>query len=53
MILSIKNLKQKRFFKKLSYNYVESFKIRNKIETQIYRLTLSNIYRIHNIFHVF
>ena len=31
MILSIKNLKQKRFFKKLSHKYVESFKIKNKI----------------------
>ena len=52
MILSTKNLKQKRSSKKLSHKYVESFKIKNKIETQIYRLTLSNIYRIHNIFHV-
>ena len=52
MILSTKNLKQKRSFKKLSHKYVESFKIENKIEAQIYRLTLSNIYRIHNIFHV-
>ena len=53
MMFSIKNLKQKRSFKKLSHKYVESFKIKNEIETQIYRLTLSNIYRIHNIFHVF
>ena len=51
-MLSIKNLKQKRSSKKLSHKYVESFKIENKIEAQIYRLTLSNIYRIHNIFHV-
>ena len=53
IIFSIKNLKQKRFFKKLSYKYIQSFNIKNKIETQIYHLTLSNIYRIHNIFHVF
>ena len=52
MILSTKNLKQKRFFKKISHKFVESFKIENKIETQIYRLTLSNIYQIHNTFHV-
>ena len=52
MMLSTKNLKQKRFFKKRSHKFVESFKVKNKIESQIYRLTLSNIYRIHNIFHV-
>ena len=34
----------------MSYKFVESFKIKDKIETQIYRLTLSNIYRIHNVF---
>ena len=26
--------------------------MKNKIDEQTYRLTLSNIYRIHNIFHV-
>ena len=32
---------------------MKSFKIKNKIEKQMYRLTLSSIYRIYNIFHVF
>ena len=52
ILLSIKNLKQKRLNKKLSHKFVESFKMKNKIEEQAYRLTLSNIYRIHNTFHV-
>ena len=52
ILLSIKNLKQKRSSKKLSHKFVESFKMKNKIEKQTYRFTLSNIYRIHNTFHV-
>ena len=28
------------------------FRIKNKINEQAYRLTLNNIYRIHNTFHV-
>jgi len=51
-MLSTRNLKQKRSNKKMSHTYVKSFRIKNKIETQAYRLTLLNIYRIHNIFHV-
>ena len=36
MMFSIKIfLKQKRFLKKLSFKYVESFKIKNKIQIQI------------------
>ena len=53
IILSIKNFKQKRFNKKISYKFVTFFKIKNKTNAQIYRLTLFIIYRIHNIFHVF
>ncbi len=48
----IKNLKQKRFSKKISHKYVESLKIKNKIKTQTYYLILFNIYRIYNIFYV-
>jgi hypothetical protein len=48
----IKNLKQKRFSKKISHKYVELFKIKNKIKTQTYYLILFNIYRIYNIFYV-
>ena len=51
-MLSIKNLKQKRFSKKISHKYVKSFRIKNKSETQIYRLILFNIYRIYNTFYV-
>ena len=39
ILLSIKNLKQKRSSKKLSHKFVKSFKIKNKIEKQAYRLT--------------
>ena len=40
MILSTKNLKQKRLNKKLSHKFVKSFKIKNRIKAQTYRLTL-------------
>ena len=52
ILLSTKNLKQKRLSKKLSHKFVESFRMKNKIDEQTYRLTLFNIYRIHNTFHV-
>jgi len=51
-MLLTRNLKQKRLSKKMSHKYVKSFRIKNKIRTQAYRLILLNIYRIHNIFHV-
>ena len=37
----------------MSFKFTKSFKIKNKIEKQIYRLMLSSTYQIHNIFHVF
>ena len=52
IMLFIKNLKQKRFSKKLSHKFAKSFKIENKIDSQTYKLILFNIYRIHNTFHV-
>ena len=52
VLLSIKNFKQKRLSKKLSHKFIDSFRIKNKINEQTYRLTLFNTYRIHNIFHV-
>ena len=52
ILLSIKNLKQKRFSKKLSHKFVESFRMKDKIEKQTYRLILFNIYRIHNTFYI-
>jgi hypothetical protein len=36
----------------MSHKYVESFRIKNKSKTQVYRLILLNIYRIYNIFYV-
>ena len=52
ILLSIKNLKQKRLNKKLSHKFIESFRIKNKINEQTYRFILSNIYRIYNTFHI-
>ena len=52
ILLSIKNFKQKWLSKKLSHKFIESFWMKNKIDEQTYRLTLFNIYRIHNTFHV-
>jgi len=51
-MLLTRNLKQKRFSKKMSHKYVELFRIKNKSETQIYCLILLNIYRIYNTFYV-
>ena len=52
ILLSTKNFKQKQLSKKLSHRFIDLFRIKNKINEQTYRLTLSNIYRIHNIFHM-
>jgi len=52
IILSTRNLKQKKSSKKISHKYVELFRIENKIETQIYRFILFNIYRIYNTFYI-
>ena len=34
------------------YKFVNSFRMKNKIDEQTYRLTLLNIYRIHNTFYM-
>ena len=52
MILVIKNLKQKRLSKKLSYKYVRPFRIIDKVGAQAYRLLLPSLYRIYNIFYI-
>ena len=36
----------------MSHKFVKSFRMKNKIDEQAYRLTLFNIYRIYNIFYV-
>ena len=53
IILIIKNLKQKRLSKKLFHKFINFFRIVDKIKAQAYRLLLSIIYRIHNVFHIF
>ena len=49
-MLLIKNLKQKRSNKKLSNKTIDLFIIRNVVDKQAYRLALSLIYRIYNVF---
>ena len=44
IILTIKNLKQKRSNKKLFHKFINFFRIVNKIRAQVYRLFLSIIY---------
>ena len=51
-MLLIKNLKQKRSNKKLSNKVINLFIIRNVVDKQAYRLTLSLIYRIYNVFYI-
>ena len=53
MMLIIKNLKQKRLSKKLFHKFINFFRVVDKMKAQTYRLFLSIIYRIHNIFHIF
>ena len=52
VMLSTKNLKQRRPSKKLSHRFVGPFRIKDKVGAQAYRLTLPTNYRIHNTFHV-
>jgi len=52
VLLSMKNLSQKRPNKKLSHKFAESFCIQDIVEKQAYRLYLSTHYWIHNVFHV-
>ena len=52
VMLSTRNLKQRRPSKKLSHQFVSPFRIEDKVGAQAYRLTLPTNYRIHNTFHV-
>jgi len=52
IMLLIRNLKQKRFSKKILHKYIKLFRIKNKIKMQTYHLILFNIYRIYNTFYV-
>ncbi len=53
VMLSAKNLKQKKLSKKLSNKMIKFFYIQELINKQTYHLDLSIIYRVHSIFHVF
>jgi len=52
VLLSMKNLSQKRPNKKLSHKFAEPFHIQDIVEKQAYRLYLPTHYWIHNVFHV-
>ena len=52
VLLSAKNLKQKRPSKKLSDKAIGPFRVRKRIGTQAYQLWLPPSYRIHPVFHV-
>ena len=52
MLLLMKNLSQKHSHKKLSHKFAESFHICDIIGQQVYCLSLSTSYWIHNVFHV-
>ena len=53
VMLSAKNLKQKKSRRKLSNKMIELFCIQELIDKQMYQLDLSIIYRVHFVFHVF
>ncbi len=53
IMLSAKNLKQKKLSKKLSNKLIEYFCIQKSVDKQIYNLDLSIIYKVHSVFHVF
>ena len=53
IMLSAKNLKQKKSSKKLSNKMIEFFHIQELIDKQTYHLDFSVIYRVHSVFHVF
>ncbi len=53
IMLSAKNLKQKKLSKKLLNKMIELFCIQKFINKQTYHLNLSVIYRVYFVFHVF
>ncbi len=53
IMLSAKNLKQKKLSKKLSNKMIKFFHIQELINKQMYHLDLSVIYKVHSVFHVF
>ena len=53
VMLLIRNLQQKCPSWKLSHKFIRPFRVQNLVEKQAYQLSLSIIYWIHNVFHVF
>jgi len=53
IMLSAKNLKQKKLSKKLLNKMIKFFCIQELINKQTYCLDLSVIYKVHSVFHVF
>ncbi len=53
IMLSAKNLKQKKLSKKLSNKMIEFFHIQEFINKQMYHLDLLIIYKVHSVFHMF
>jgi hypothetical protein len=53
IMLFIKNIKLKKSSQKLSHKFIESFRIVETMNRQVYRLILFSFYRIHDVFHVF
>ena len=52
MMLFTKHIKQRKSSQKFSHKFIKSFRIANVVEKQTYRLVLSFLYRIHDVFHV-
>ncbi len=52
VMLSTKNLKQKKLSKKLLNKMIKFFHIQELIDKQTYYLDLSIIYKVHSVFHV-
>jgi hypothetical protein len=53
IMLFIKNIKLKNSSQIFSHKFIESFRIVETMNKQIYRLILLLFYRIHDVFHVF
>ena len=53
IMLSIRNLQQKCLSWKLSYKFIRLFRVQNLVKKQTYWLSLSIIYWIYNVFHIF
>ncbi len=53
IMLSAKNLKQKKSSKKLLNKMIKLFHIQKFINKQTYYLDFSIIYKVHSVFHVF